>query len=71
MAEPQTRILRRPRIAAAARPNRIVIGGAGTSCPPEEPLLELLELELLDEDDPLLLPLDELEPDEPLLPDVD
>lgn len=27
------RILRRPRMAAAARPNRIVIGGAGTSVP--------------------------------------
>jgi hypothetical protein len=65
--------LPRPRIAAAAAPNRIIIGGAGTGVPllpdvPELPDEELLEDELLDEDDDdelelvLLVMLPELEP---------
>ena len=54
--------LRRPSTAAAAAPNRIVIGGAGTGVPllpPEEdePLLEELDEE--DEElEPLLDPVD-------------
>ena len=70
------RSLRRVRIAAAARPNSAIIGGAGTSCPPLDPDEpdepdeddeddELLLLELdEDEDEDELLPLDE-----PLLPE--
>ena len=56
------RCLRRVRIAAAARPNSAIIGGAGTSWPP-------LVLPL-DEDDEELLLL-ELDEDELLLPDED
>lgn len=43
----------RPRIAAAASPNRIIIGGAGTSVPPL-----LLDEELEPEEDELLEELD-------------
>ncbi|MEP2235815.1 MAG: hypothetical protein ABJM58_09330 [Alteripontixanthobacter sp.] len=50
--------MRRPRTAAAARPNRIIIGGAGTCVP-------LLVPPELDEELPELLPDDELL--EPLL----
>lgn len=50
------RSLRRVRIAAAARPNSAIIGGAGTSWPPLEPD---------DDEDELLL--DELDEDEELL----
>lgn len=57
------RYLRRLRIAAAARPNSAIIGGAGTSWPP-------LVLPL-DEDDEELLLLLELDEDELLLPDED
>jgi hypothetical protein len=63
------RCLRRVRIAAAARPNSAIIGGAGTSWPPLVlPLDEDEELLLLELDDDELLP-DE-EPDE-LLDDED
>lgn len=66
------RCLRRLRIAAAARPNSAIIGGAGTSWPPlvlpldedDEELLLLLEL---DDDELLLLDEDELLEDEELL----
>lgn len=62
--------LRRLRTAAAAAPNKIIIGGAGTGVPPEldelpeEELLLLLELdELLDEEELVeLVMLPELEP---------
>lgn len=59
------RLRRRPKTAAAARPNSTIIGGAGTSWPPDVLLLdevddeELLEVELEDEvlllEEPLLL----------------
>lgn len=62
--------LRRPRIAAAAAPNKMVIGGAGTSVPllvPPEELDELLEpLEEL-EDEELELDEDELLDEEELV----
>jgi hypothetical protein len=49
--------LRRPSTAAAAAPNRIIIGGAGTGVPLLEPChpLEVDELPLVDDDVELLV----------------
>jgi hypothetical protein len=65
--------LRRAKTAAAAAPNRISIGGAGTSCPPDDVEVEVdpPEVELDDEVEELVLLDDEVEdePDEPEDPD--
>ena len=72
--------LRRATSAAAAAPNRTIIGGAGTGVPPlepEEPPLDELELDELELDEELELVLEVLvlppkllePPDEPLLPE--
>jgi hypothetical protein len=66
--------LRRPSTAAAAAPNRIIIGGAGTGVPLLEPC-QPLEPEVLDDDellDDVLLELEvEVEVLLVMLPEVD
>lgn len=63
--------MRRAKTAAAAAPNRISIGGAGTSCPPDDVEVEVdpPEVELDDEVEELLDDEVEDEPDEPEDPD--